>query len=541
MKEMKILSIGNDEFEIVDGKARLFNNVEEMKSCQNLTVDNIVQTAGFYNLGDGGSAIYKIVSTKDETKRDIEYISLKNGLYAEIIVRNNLYSKQLGIIGDGGTDETYLLNEFYKINTPVNKILNQGTYLVTSTIFIEGQWNKTITSDNSYNKFIFDKANIKYMGVENGCSILFYNLYRNEITGLSINRSSNLNYVDFVGCSLSTINQFDIRELGIRRNPLLVDSTKYKSQAIEHLNFSNGYVKGMLSIDPGTTYANQINFNNVNFNGTGADYCVNLLGAKSKHNICFNQCDLSLAAISVFNVDEEQTGNASIKSIECYFDSSIPMFSNHNQNKILYVSISDKFSSQSGKQINNIKLSDFLKNTSIGSDVYTGNSLPTILRNYAKNGDLGNAQESSQNRLLGISRTDIDTKTYKTNISGMHNNAQNIVATKDDLLYVDGVTNAPFEGKYTFAIRMKINSGTATRFQLGFGGEYVDYLFENLVIGEEIVLVHNKNQWKSVDDLLRGTIEFIGVDNLDVDIYEVVIIPGTQVFFGLPLKAPVNN
>lgn len=79
---------------------KTYNTVSDMIADTDLTANILVATRGYYNLGDGGNACYKIVST---TSRLHE--TLANGLYAELIYDNTVNVLQLGAHGDNSTDD----------------------------------------------------------------------------------------------------------------------------------------------------------------------------------------------------------------------------------------------------------------------------------------------------------------------------------------------------------------------------------------------------------------------------------------------------
>ena len=115
-----------------------FNTIEDMKKSTNLSENSFVETYGFYKLGDGGSAKYKIRKiTNVDVIDNIKLFALNNDstLIAELIIDKEMNTKQFGLIGDGTTDETEKLNKFF--SQPIEKyIINNGTYLIDGDINI---------------------------------------------------------------------------------------------------------------------------------------------------------------------------------------------------------------------------------------------------------------------------------------------------------------------------------------------------------------------------------------------------------------------
>ena len=82
-----------------------FNNIEDMKSSQNLIDGSFAQTLGFYSINDGGNALYKIRNiTNNDIINNSTIIPLKNNLIAELINPTNI--KQFGAKGNNIDDDT---------------------------------------------------------------------------------------------------------------------------------------------------------------------------------------------------------------------------------------------------------------------------------------------------------------------------------------------------------------------------------------------------------------------------------------------------
>lgn len=133
---------------------RTFNNVEEMKASNILKIGALVKTHGFYTTGDGGESDYVIIDSIDERKVDeATLITLKNGLYARLLVQDCVNVKQFGAKGDGVSDDTEALQkafDFVKnysirmktgyedVNSEgvvsISIIIPKGFYYITSTL-----------------------------------------------------------------------------------------------------------------------------------------------------------------------------------------------------------------------------------------------------------------------------------------------------------------------------------------------------------------------------------------------------------------------
>ena len=79
----------------LDTKIRYVNTVAELKT-EDLKVNEIIKTLGYYSVGDGGGSYYNITN-ESLLENDIDIISCKNNLVAKLIVDTNyVEGKQFG-------------------------------------------------------------------------------------------------------------------------------------------------------------------------------------------------------------------------------------------------------------------------------------------------------------------------------------------------------------------------------------------------------------------------------------------------------------
>lgn len=128
---------------VISQKIKYVNTVEDLKNTDYLQNGDVVITKGYYSINDGGSAKYIITSTNNEPN-EMDKLTLKNNLFATLIVEHPLNCKQVGCKGDGVQDDTLFLQRAINI-TLSGCFIPRGTYKVTDTLSFE---NKTIIGEN---------------------------------------------------------------------------------------------------------------------------------------------------------------------------------------------------------------------------------------------------------------------------------------------------------------------------------------------------------------------------------------------------------
>ena len=107
-----------------------FDTVADMKVAENFVNGSYAQTLGFYALNDGGGALYKVRTvTNDDVVDEAKIIELADDtLVAELIITEPLNVKQLGVKGDGVTDDTARLQ--IALDNAHSIFIPDGTYMV---------------------------------------------------------------------------------------------------------------------------------------------------------------------------------------------------------------------------------------------------------------------------------------------------------------------------------------------------------------------------------------------------------------------------
>ena len=108
-----------------------FDTVSDMKLAENLVNGSKCTTLGYTSVNDGGSSTYKVRTiTNDDVVDEATIIALyDNSLIAELIIGENLKPVQFGAIGDGTTDDLFIL----PIGSEIINIVFKGQPLVSES------------------------------------------------------------------------------------------------------------------------------------------------------------------------------------------------------------------------------------------------------------------------------------------------------------------------------------------------------------------------------------------------------------------------
>ena len=139
-----------------------FDNVDSMKNATNLINGSYAETLGYYNKNDGGGAIYKISDTQPTNY----YETLNNGLYAEIIITENMNILQFGAKGDGTTDNTNAIQNALNTKAIITIPKSNNVYNITSSLTIYNDiifenYVKMINPDGSFDDCCLNVINYR--------------------------------------------------------------------------------------------------------------------------------------------------------------------------------------------------------------------------------------------------------------------------------------------------------------------------------------------------------------------------------------------
>lgn len=533
--------VKNNE-DIIVKKPYCFSTVAEMIS-KNLKAGDAVLTLGYYSENDGGSAEYIIVDNDSLIDDGGRVIELNNGLKAVLIIRNELHSRQFGIKGDGVTDETTKLSNFYSLSLDADKVLDKGIYIISSTLVIKSKWRQDSSSNhnNGLRSFVFTNATIKYQGEADGCSVIFCNMFNSRVQGFAIDRTSTTNYVDIVGAWHVSFNDCDFPNLGMRKNTDIIDSLNLVSSAVQHIKINDCFIKGDITINPGSSWCNAIFFNGTTVYSQNKDYCLNLLGASGKHDIVFTNCDLSYSTKAIVNVPQTQIGGCALSFYGVYFDSGTPMFENDDNKDIICTYINCKNPSGIDEEVfTPRKISETAK---INNGSAIANILPSMNMNLAVNGNYQNGVNTpdAYSYIFGPTSAAV-TKTKLTGCTNtLYGYGQKLLfggENVDKSIQIKTIDTVPFTSRYVLGVRCKIVSGSCNSIKLSLGNYTCRYMFNTLPVGEEILLTNNKIGVKNAGDSF-GTFYFSVENNnlLEIEVYEVILNAGNVVIPNLPLQS----
>ena len=532
-----------------------FSTVADMKQAENLVNGSSCKTAGYHSVNDGGAGYYKVREvTNEDVVDEGKLIALHdNQLVAELIIEDAIHSKQFGIKGDNTTDVTARLNYFFDL--PYNKIIDNGTYLITDTIYVKGTWNASQTADKFSVKF--EKCSFNYQGNSGEPSFVIYNTRHSVIDGLNIDITSNNNKVCIIGSYETAYNNFAIKDLLITTDATLLTGKTFTTANIQHITFNNSIIRGVTTFDSTNEsyYLNAVNFNETMLSGnttntddtaTWVSDLVVINGKRFNENLNFTNCDLSYATSSIFAINTMQSGyyenslsKACINCNGCYFDSSINLVKNYDNKNMTINIIGCKMSGNNITLNPSIYYKDYLKNTQITSSDVFPDHLPAGNMNLAYNGDMSTAGTYGSGSYITGTDGTYATKTYETSSRNIHNRCRQIVLVGDIYLR-SAMVPTPSEGIYTFGVRFMVTSGNASvRLVLGSNGEATGYI--PITNNKEYFLSTNKSlQESDVNTDLQPKIHVTGASAehpITMQIYEVIVTPGKFILPNTPLHA----
>lgn len=404
-----------------------FNNVAEMKEAPNLINGSYAKTLGFYNINDGGSSIYKIRTvTNEDTIDEMTIIALSdNSLVAELVLKDEVNTMQLGIENNILTDVSTKLNKLLSLN--VNKyIIKKGNYYIDNNLntisnsyiyFEEGAViNRLTTSSDTY--FMIEVRNCNNVTIENAHLIGDKDTHTGSGEwgyGIYLNGSTNINIKDsiiektwgdgiYIGYKYTLDNPQPCYHVTIDNCQVLSCSRNgYSICAGKYINLNNCYAYNNKRKDPKsgldieseapegsdkildfievnnfTSESNTIgisvkidnDFNNVVINGHNAIndlYGIVFFGLNGKGNIIYENANIIKSRISAITIYKKKTNLLTIRNIN--IDGRVISDDTHNQYGA--ITINTTSATDGNLIIDNIKLNNSFSDTYRYQDIIT--------------------------------------------------------------------------------------------------------------------------------------------------------------------------
>lgn len=91
-----------------------YATMADLQKDKAIKAETVVQVLGFYQIGDGGNALYQVSKAKDVDKDNPWSISLQNGLIACLLNVESVNYKMFGAVGDGIVDDCEQIMEAHR-------------------------------------------------------------------------------------------------------------------------------------------------------------------------------------------------------------------------------------------------------------------------------------------------------------------------------------------------------------------------------------------------------------------------------------------
>ena len=211
-----------------------FDTVNDLKNSINLAENSFARTLGFYNIDDGGQALYKIKKTSEDlVANEMNIISIENTNLVAVLICNNVNVLQFGAKGDGVTDDTNVLQ--YASN-----------YAETNNLEYIMPFKNYLCSNLTLNNINFIKLNgvIKFTSDE-GVLNIFENVNSGITPNIYVNKVSNGSIL------MKGLNSADVTIQNANKLNLYADNTEGHN-FIGYTKFYLGFVRYLNISDDGS-------------------------------------------------------------------------------------------------------------------------------------------------------------------------------------------------------------------------------------------------------------------------------------------------
>ena len=148
-----------------------YNTISDMKQATNLINGSFVRTCGFYQYNDGGGATYKVrtLINTDIVDEILLFALNDEELVAELVIKNEINVKQLGINGEDVDNKEILLKAIQNFHT----INYDEDIELDDTLELENISNKIINGNN--HKIFITHEKSKNLITLDGCNNITFN------------------------------------------------------------------------------------------------------------------------------------------------------------------------------------------------------------------------------------------------------------------------------------------------------------------------------------------------------------------------------
>lgn len=211
-----------------------FDTVNDFKNSINLAENSFVRTLGFYEINDGGMALYKIKKSSETiVANEMNIISILNTDLVAVLIANNVNVLQFGAKADGVTDDTNVLQ--YASN-----------YAETNNLEYIMPFKNYLCSNLTLNNINFIKLNgvIKFTSDE-GVLNIFENVNSGITPNIYVNKVSNGSIL------MKGLNSADVTIQNANKLNLYADNTE-NHNFIGYTKFYLGFVRYLNISDDGS-------------------------------------------------------------------------------------------------------------------------------------------------------------------------------------------------------------------------------------------------------------------------------------------------
>lgn len=315
-----------------------FNTVNDLKNSLFLISGSFAKTLGYYEINDGGEAIYFITSSlnSNETENDLDIIKLNNGLYAHLVYNSILNVKQFGMFCDNTNDDGDLLQNIINfadegdiISFP-NSMIKIGKEIeITKPITLKGTSTASKGTTLNFNNTSGLSLKANYINIENIClkntnrpDFSTTNISNNNFGNVGVRFEYNDNFTNG-GCKLKScsINGFNI---GIAIYNTITTLNQWSGAYRVFEDCIIGYNDIGILLKDGATF-NKIQGGNISgnahngiYSNSGISYNILELEGTSLENNGINKQNFTDEIFKDFGI--YNIGNSKINLVNCYLE-----------------------------------------------------------------------------------------------------------------------------------------------------------------------------------------------------------------------------